>query len=161
MPLNIDWKQILLHLFNLVLLFCILFFLLYKPVKDFMDKRLNAYKQADDETKRKLAEAEETRAFYQARLDKADEEIAFKKDEADKENLFQREKCLLEAQKQAEKIVEDAKAAGEEEKQKIVDSARDDIVETVETVCEKMLLSSDVSASFDSFLQEVNGEKND
>ena len=32
MPLNIDIQQILLHLFNLVLLLSILYLLLYKPV---------------------------------------------------------------------------------------------------------------------------------
>lgn len=41
LPLNIDWQQILLHAFNFVLLFAILYFLLYKPVKDFMEKREN------------------------------------------------------------------------------------------------------------------------
>ena len=38
-PLNIDWQQILLHLLNFVILFAILYFLLYDPVKKFMDKR--------------------------------------------------------------------------------------------------------------------------
>ena len=30
-PLNIDWQQILLHLFNFIILFGILYFFLYKP----------------------------------------------------------------------------------------------------------------------------------
>lgn len=33
MPLNMDWQQILLHLLNFVILFAILYFLLYEPVK--------------------------------------------------------------------------------------------------------------------------------
>lgn len=37
-PLNIDWQQILLHLLNFMILFGILYFFLYKPVKDFMEK---------------------------------------------------------------------------------------------------------------------------
>ena len=40
MPLNIDFQQIFLHLFNFVVLFAILYFLLYKPVKNFMDQRV-------------------------------------------------------------------------------------------------------------------------
>ena len=36
MPLNIDWQQILLHLLNFVILAGGLYFLLYKPVKNFM-----------------------------------------------------------------------------------------------------------------------------
>lgn len=38
-PLNVDWQQILLHLFNFIILFGGLWLLLYKPVKDFMAKR--------------------------------------------------------------------------------------------------------------------------
>ena len=38
-PLNVDWQQILLHLFNFIILFGGLWLLLYKPVKNFMAKR--------------------------------------------------------------------------------------------------------------------------
>ena len=58
-PLNIDWQQILLHLLNFVILFAILNFLLYNPVKKFMDKRFEYYKGIDDESKKNLQQAEE------------------------------------------------------------------------------------------------------
>ena len=38
-PLNIDWQQILLHLFNFAILAGGLYLLLYKPVKRFMEQR--------------------------------------------------------------------------------------------------------------------------
>ena len=38
-PLNIDWQQILLHMFNLIILTGGLYFLLYQPVTAFMKKR--------------------------------------------------------------------------------------------------------------------------
>ena len=40
---DIDWQQILLHLFNFTILFGALYILLYKPVKDFMAKREEYY----------------------------------------------------------------------------------------------------------------------
>ena len=54
-PLNIDWQQILLHLFNFLILFGGLYLLLYRPVKAFMDKRTAYYADMDAEAKRKLA----------------------------------------------------------------------------------------------------------
>ena len=42
-PLNIDWQQILLHLFNFSILVGGLYLLLFKPVKNFMDKRAKHY----------------------------------------------------------------------------------------------------------------------
>ena len=58
MPLNINIQQILLHLLNFVILFAILYFLLYNPVKKFMEKRTEEYKKMDDSAKQNLAEAE-------------------------------------------------------------------------------------------------------
>ena len=46
-PLNLDWQQILLHLFNFVILAGGLYFLLYKPVKKFMDNRTAYYQTLD------------------------------------------------------------------------------------------------------------------
>ena len=43
MPLNINLQQILLHALNFVILFGAMYFLLYKPVKSFMDSRKAHY----------------------------------------------------------------------------------------------------------------------
>ena len=47
-PLNIDFQQVLLHFLNVAILFLILYFLIYKPVKNFMDKRRKEYQDMDD-----------------------------------------------------------------------------------------------------------------
>ena len=39
LPLNIDLQQIFLHLLNFTILLAGLYFLLYEPVKKFMNKR--------------------------------------------------------------------------------------------------------------------------
>ena len=56
--LNVDWQQILLHLFNFTILFGALYILLYKPVKDFMAKREEYYSDMDSKATQALAEAE-------------------------------------------------------------------------------------------------------
>ena len=60
-PLNIDIQQICLHLLNVAILTFGLYMLLYKPVKDFMEKREAYYRDMDDQANAKLAEAEKTR----------------------------------------------------------------------------------------------------
>ena len=57
-PLNINWQQILLHLFNFAVLFGILYYLLYSPVKKFMAKREEYYKKMDDDAKKNLENSE-------------------------------------------------------------------------------------------------------
>ena len=75
MPLNIDWQQILLHWMNLVILTGGLYFLLYNPVKQFMAKREEHYKDLERQAQDKLDQADEKLAQTQAKLDAADEEI--------------------------------------------------------------------------------------
>ena len=57
MPLNIDLQQIFLHLFNFTLLFGILYFLLYSPVKNFMAKREGYYADMEKEANANLESA--------------------------------------------------------------------------------------------------------
>ena len=75
-PLNIDWQQILLHLFNFAILAGGLYILLYKPVKDFMAKRESYYQNIDNETKSRLQQAEELKNSYCGQLSVVAQEIA-------------------------------------------------------------------------------------
>ena len=73
-PLNIDWRQILLHLFNFGILTGGLWLILYKPVKAFMDKREQAFKDREDEATRLRDEAAELHRSYEEKLTEAEAE---------------------------------------------------------------------------------------
>lgn len=160
MPLNIDWKQILLHLFNFVLLFAILFFLLYKPVKKFMDKRMQYYKDMDDDANKKLEDAEEMKKAYEDKLSVVDEEIAGKKRDADLLAEKERQEAVARAEKEAGAIIKKARADGEAEKKKIIDGAQAEIVGIVTEACKKAV-SADPSAAMDGFLSVANEDKDE
>ena len=160
MPLNIDWKQILLHLFNFVLLFAILFFLLYKPVKKFMDKRMQYYKDMDDDANKKLEDAEEMKKAYEDKLSVVDEEIAGKKRDADLLAEKERQEAVARVEKEAGAIIDKARADGEAEKKKIIDGAQAEIVGIVTEACKKAV-SADPSAAMDGFLSVANEDKDE
>lgn len=151
-PLNIDWQQILLHLFNFALLAGGLYLLLYKPVKKFMAQREDYYKSLDEEAKIKLEQAENLEADYQKKLDNADDEISEMKSNTAAELEKIRIQKLEEAEKQAEKIVSDAKKNAEIEKAKILDGTQKEIADMVTTATEKLLLQATPSEAFDKFL---------
>ena len=75
-PLNIDWQQILLHLFNFVLLAGGLYLLLYRPVKDFMKKREDHYAQMAQEAEKDRQEARQMVQDYKEKLADIDQEFA-------------------------------------------------------------------------------------
>ena len=152
MPLNIDFLQILLHLLNFTLLFAGLYFLLYKPVKQFMQKREDHYKEMQTAADDMLKNAQDSKTEYETKLREIDDEIAAKK----RANAIEMEKVRREkteaAEKEAAKILEDAKAEGRAVRDQIVSGARSQITEMVEEIARKTLISEDESTTFDAFL---------
>lgn len=139
LPLNINFQQILLHMFNLCLLFGGLYLLLYKPVKKFMDDRAAKYKYADDAANEKLLKAQEAEALAQQKL--KDCEIKIEQDIA---------KSRADAEAEAESIIKDANntkkqilAAAEEaalrEKNRMINDAREEIAELAVKAAEKVI----------------------
>lgn len=141
-PLNIDWQQILLHLFNFTILAGGLYLLLYKPVKDFMNKRTAHYEEMEKQAQDALKEANDSKALYEAQLLGAANEIREQKANAEKEMDVKAAARLELAHKQAEKIVSDAKQSAEAERRKIVDAARQDIVNLATEAAEKLVRQS-------------------
>ena len=152
MPLNIDWQQILLHLLNFVILFAVLYFLLYKPVKNFMDKRVEYYKNLDDETKKKLAEAETARKDYTEKLSAADDEIKKKKELSRKKLDEMSSLKLEEARAESAKIVAEAQERAKKEYDRIINDAQTEISDMIVNATEKLVLGESTSEAYDQFL---------
>ena len=109
MPLGIDITQILLHMFNVVILFGGMYIILYSPVKKFMKQREEHYKQIDESAQQKLAEAEEKNAEYEEKLKNVEAEISQQKKKASMDIATMRSNAEAEAKDAASKIIEDAK----------------------------------------------------
>ena len=160
MPLNIDPQQILLHLFNMVLLFGILYILLYKPVHDFMDKREEEYRQRDKSTKDALADAERLKTEYETKLSEAERENAVTRADISAKAEADREKIISDAHEHAAKIVEDAREKATKEHDRLIARAQTEIAEYVSRAAEKIVMKEgDLTDDFDSFFESVNSRK--
>lgn len=151
-PLNIDWQQILLHLFNFAILATGLYLLLYKPIKEFMDKRDEHYRQLDEAARAKLSEAEEIKDDYSRQLSSVDDEIYKRKSAAIETMKRMKEEEIKQAKEQAEKIVSDAKKEAKIEHDKIIDNAQKEVTEMVTMATEKLVLQSTAAEAFNQFL---------
>lgn len=158
LPLNIDWQQILLHMFNLIILGFGLYYILYKPVKAFMDKREAYYKDLDDSANKKNEDADKLLKEYQDKLAKVDEEIKDKKNIAMKELDDKVNSELNKAKEDAKRIVEDAKAQGQKKHDELVESANKDICDLAIKATSK-LVDKTLDDSYDEFLLAVKKEK--
>ncbi|MCM1183294.1 MAG: ATP synthase F0 subunit B [Roseburia sp.] len=160
-PLNIDWQQICLHLLNFTILTAGLYFLLYKPVKDFMDKRLAHYREMEQVAQAKLDEAETYRNGCMEKLQGIEGEIAEKEQEAARRRAQINEEELQKAKEQADEIVRNAKVEAEREHERILESARKEVTDMVTIAARKLLLEADDSELYDSFLSSSEGSVGD
>lgn len=156
-PLNIDWQQILLHLMNFVILAGGLYFLLYKPVKAFMDKRAAYYQEQADQAAQTTQAAQQLKADYEARLSAADDEIREEKKQAQKDAAAAAQQQLDAARAEAEKIVSDSQAMAERAVRRSCVRPGQDVKELAAEATEKLVLQSGGDA-FDQFLDLAEKE---
>lgn len=145
MPLNIDWQQILLHMFNFVLLMGGMYFLLYKPVKSFMDKRTEYYKELDSKAKDDVEEAQRMKKLYSDQLEKAQEEIRQQNAEMTASAKVSAEKIISEAEQQRESILKQASSEAVKEKERIIATAKTEIADIAVLAAKKILDDSETS----------------
>ena len=157
-PLNIDWQQILLHLLNFTILFGILYFLLYKPVKDFMDKRTEYYKKQEKDIADRQKQAEESKEEYEKRLAEVQDEIDSRKAKAAEEAAAAGQEVLRQAGEEAKELVNKARIDGEREKEKILSGAKDEIAQMIETAAAKLASDMDPSMAYDRFLDAAESD---
>lgn len=155
-PLNVDWQQILLHWMNLAILTGGLYFLLYRPVKQFMEKREAHYRDLDAQAAAKLAEAERVKAEYQARLDGVEEELHQARARAQAAVQQSTEEQLAQAREQARQIVAHAQAEAEYSRERIRKDSLRELKTLAAKAAKKLAAQPDVDP-FDQFLNLEEG----
>lgn len=155
-PLNIDWQQILLHLFNFAILTAGLYFLLYKPVKKFMDQRTEYYSQMEASAQEKVAEADKLHAERQALLSEVTQELAQKRAESERETQSYIDEQLRIAQEQADKLLSDAQEKARSDRSKLLAEAQEEIAKLASDAVEKLVQQSlDPNSECDRFLEAL------
>ena len=154
MPLNIDWQQILLHLLNFAILAGGLYLLLYKPVKDFMAKRLERYEEREAQTRKREADADAMREKYQTLLREAEQEILQRREKVGEELEAEKRQQLAEARAEARKILSTAAKTAELRTRKALEDSHEEIRTLAIGMVERMLVESSGDA-LDQFLNEA------
>ena len=115
-PLNIDWQQILLHFFNFSILVGGLYLLLFKPVKDFMDKRVKHYADMESAAQEREKHTADLEAALKQREAAFDAELEEKRAAAAKEAEAFAQQQRAAAQQQADKLLAAARENAEKDR---------------------------------------------
>ena len=139
MPLNIDWQQILLHAFNFIILAAGLTFLLFKPVRKFMQERQEKYRKTAEEHARKQAELSQLDEEKNAKIASMDSELESHRKEFLAQTEARNKHLIDEAETQAQTILTESRKKAEEEKAAFFSGAEREIADMVVNSAAKLL----------------------
>ena len=140
--LNLDWRNILLYFVAFAVLFVGLTFLLFKPVKKFMDKRQKEIADEIGEADRIKYETEQRMAEEERKMQEVTEEVKRKASEMEAEKIIaaeERENLLAKARKEADDIRLAAKIDADKEREKAVLGAKEDVAELAVMMAKSIL----------------------
>ena len=162
MPLNIDWQQILLHVFNFIILAAGLTFLLFKPVRKFMRAREQKYKESAEQHAKRKEEIAELEKEKEARFSGLDSELAEHRKTVLAQTERRNKQMVSETEQQIEAMIAAGRRKAEEERTAYLASAGDEIADMVVKSAGKLLAMESSPASdsalYDSYLKAVESD---
>lgn len=157
--ISVNIWQIVISLFNLVILFFILKKFLYKPITAMLEKRkaeLDAHYIAAENAE---ADASAKQKEWEKTLAGAESEANAILDAATENARYRGDKIIAEANARAEGIVNEAKTEADLTYKKAKETIRQEIVEVSSALTEKLLgreiTTDDHRAMIDAFLDEM------
>ena len=154
MPLNIDWQQILLHLLNFCILAGGLYFLLYKPVKQFMDSRTAHYRQLEEDAEKALQAAAAAKQEADSAKASLRETLQQEREQAMERLKKDSQRQLDQTARQADHILKEAEKSAQLRKEKALQESQQAIRDLAITAAAKLALQSD---PYDQFLESAEG----
>ena len=162
--LNVDVWTMIFAWINLIILFLILRKILFKPVKNMIDKRQNEIDTMYENAEKNQADAEALKKDYETKLEKANEESEAIIRDATRKAQLKEEEILHEAQDNAAKVLSRAEEQIDMEKKQALNDIKDEVsnmaVAIASAVLERDVKEEENKDIIDSFIETL-GDKND
>ncbi|MBQ9369669.1 MAG: ATP synthase F0 subunit B [Clostridia bacterium] len=137
--LGLSLTKVLLHLLNFAILFTCLWLILYKPVKKAVQERQDRIAKQRQEAEENLNAAKSAREESERRLGAIDEEIAEKRRASDAAATAAYEETVGRAEERAAVIIHDAEVRAEQETQRAIEEAKDEIKDVAVSLAENII----------------------
>lgn len=134
---------------SMLLLFTVLSYLLFNPVRDLLEKRKQRIVDDKEAAKREKEEAIAYKEEYEKKLQEVDKEVQFILSEARKKAMKNENAIIAEAKEEAARIMARANAEIELEKKRALDDMKQEMIAIASMMAQKV-----VSASIDTEVQE-------
>ncbi|MBE6834955.1 MAG: F0F1 ATP synthase subunit B [Ruminococcaceae bacterium] len=154
--------DLLLNILNIILLFVITRFLVYKPVKKFLQERKDKIEAQKQEAADKLKEAEDIKAQYSSLIAEAETNARQAVLNGEAEARKQATEIIDRANREAEDIKKTASLEAQKEKEATLGSMKNDVAALAVSISEKILsreiTDKDNERIVESFLNSGDNE---
>jgi F-type H+-transporting ATPase subunit b len=154
--------DLLLNILNIILLFLITRFLVYKPVKKFLNQRKERIEAEKAEAQQQMDEAQKLKDEYNSLLSEAEEKSRQTVLDGEEKARQQAMSIVEQAKKQSDEILADARQQATLEKEKTLSSLQGDVASLAVSISEKILAreikDSDNKRIVDEFLKSGENE---
>ncbi len=127
---------------NIFILFVLLSYLLFNPVRDVLKKRQEKITADREAAKKDKEDALSLKAEYEEHLKSVDKEVEAILADARKKALKNEERIIDEAKEEANRIIERAKKEAELEKNKAADQIKKEIIEVATMMAGRLVAAS-------------------
>lgn len=127
---------------SMLLLFTLLSFILFNPVRDMLEKRKQRVKEDQETAKREREEAIAYKEEYDKKLREVDKEADDILSEARKRAMKNENKMIAEAKEEANRILNRANAEIELEKKRALDDMKQEMITIASMMAEKVVIAS-------------------
>lgn len=138
---------------NIFILFILLSYMLFNPVRDMLKKRQDSIQGNIDKALSDKDEAEKMKAMYEDKLKNADKEVDIILSEARKKALKREEQIVEQAKEEAARIIARANEEAELEKKKAADEIKQEMITVASLMAAKVVRNS-INAEVQSSLVE-------
>lgn len=139
---------------NFAILFAALYYVLAKPLREFLASRSDSIRKALDEAKRVREEAEKRYREYQEKMEKLTAEARALKDSLIDEGNKEKARIIEEANKAAQRIKEQAKFSAEQEVKKARQALKEETANLIAQMTEEKLKKGINAADHERLVRE-------
>ena len=151
----------LITMFNVFLLFLILSYVLFNPVRNMLKKRQDKITSDRENAENAKADALAMKQKYEEKLKQVDKEAESILSEARKVAMHNEQKIVEEAKQEAARIIERANTEAELEKRRVADEVKQQIIAVAQVMASKMVAKSLSDADSDALIEQTLNEMGD
>jgi F-type H+-transporting ATPase subunit b len=137
--MKFDIWTFLFQIINFVVLLFILKRLLYKPIRDIMEKRRGLIEKTVEDAEKAKRGALELKEKHQEELNKIKESKMQALEKMQNEIEEEKKKLIMEAENEAKKVIEKEKAIFDTEKRKLETELKDNAIDNVSVLASNLL----------------------